>query len=106
MSTTTQPTYQHPDFPNLQFSPPPKKRRRWPWVLVGVLGTFVVLFGGCAALLGGAASQMSKDKTEVNDGGVSKGIGSQDATADVGTPTMTPPDSIGYATVQIPVTNN
>ena len=37
---------------------------------------------------------------------MSNGIGSKDATTDVGSPTMTPADSIGSSTVQIPVTNN
>ena len=106
MSTPTPTIHSHPDFPNLQVTPPTKKRRRWPWVLVGVGGTFVVLMGGCAALIGGAASQINNDAAEVAEGGVSNGIGSKDATADVGTPTMTPADSLGFSTVQIPVTNN
>src|SRR4051794_30352369 len=96
--------------PQLQVVAAPKKRRRWPWILVGIVGTFVVLGGGCAALVGGAvkhaADSAAKDAKVVAEGGVSNGIGTQDATADVGTPTMGAPDAIGVAYVQIPVTNN
>lgn len=44
-------TYQQPQQP---YYPPPKKRRVWLWVLLGGLGTLVLLFGGCMALVGGA----------------------------------------------------
>jgi hypothetical protein len=37
---------------------------------------------------------------------VSTGFGSRDATADIGTPTMTAPDAIDVAYIQIPVTNH
>ena len=111
MTTPTLPTYSRADFPNLTPMAPPKKRRRWPWVLVGIFGTFAVLIGGCAALIGGAAKQIADDAAdeaaEVADGGVSNGAGSRDATADVGTPTMTPEDSLGLSFIQTrPVTNH
>jgi hypothetical protein len=107
--TGPNPTSSPANFPQFQVTPP-KKRRRWPWILVGVLGTFVVLGGGCAALIGGAAKQVAdsaaKQAEVAAEGGVSNGIGSQDATADVGTPTMAAPDAIGVVYVQIPVTNH
>ena len=98
-----------PHFPQVQVTPP-KKRRRWPWVLLGIGGTFAVLIGGCTALFAGAASQIDDAVEEANEevaeGGISNGIGSQDATADVGTPTMEAPDAIGVSYIKIPVTNN
>jgi hypothetical protein len=107
--TGPNPTSSRADFPQFQVTPP-TKRRRWPWILVGVVGTFVVLGGGCAALIGGAAKQVAdsaaKQAEVAAEGGVSNGIGSQDAAADVGTPTMAAPDAIGIVYVQLPVTNH
>ncbi|MBB5915053.1 hypothetical protein BJY24_003920 [Nocardia transvalensis] len=34
----------------------------WPWVLGGILAFFVLLFGGCAALFGGAVHEASKQE--------------------------------------------
>lgn len=45
-----------------QYAPPPapaRRRRVWPWVLLGMVLVPVLGFVGCAALLGGAASQVS-----------------------------------------------
>ena len=95
MSTPIQtPPFSPDGFTNVTATPP-KKRRRWPWVLLGVGGTFAVLMGGCAALLGTAASQIDDAAAEVAEGGISNGVGTQDATADIGTPTMEAPDTIG-----------
>ncbi|MCA2206321.1 DUF4352 domain-containing protein [Nocardia rosealba] len=57
---------------------PPKKRKVWPWVLGGFLLAVLALFGGCAALIGGAANEVAKSEqarsvaalagTEVRDG--------------------------------------
>ncbi|TXG90550.1 hypothetical protein DW322_10340 [Rhodococcus rhodnii] len=43
--------------------PPPqqKKRRIWPWVLLGVILAFVLLFAGCVALFGGVASEIDRE---------------------------------------------
>ena len=66
--------------------------------------------GGCVALFAGAASQIDDAVEEANEevaeGGISNGVGSQDATADIGTPTMAAPDAIGVSYIKIPVTNN
>jgi hypothetical protein len=104
MATPT-PTFPAPQAPQVNVVPP-KQRRRWPWILLGVGGTFAVLMGGCVALIGGAASQLDDAAEEVNEDGISNGVGSQDATADVGTPSMAAPDAIGVSYVQIPVTNH
>jgi hypothetical protein len=96
---------QLPEMPPVAAAAPVKQRRRWPWVLAGVGGAFAVLIGGCAALLGGAAQQATDNANRVADGGISSGIGASDATADVGTPTMTT-DEVGLAWAEIPVTNN
>ncbi|MEG8180798.1 DUF4352 domain-containing protein [Nocardia terpenica] len=53
MSTPQQPPYIYP-------TPPQRRKRRvWPWVLLGVFGALVLVFGGCAALVTGAAHQAS-----------------------------------------------
>ncbi|WP_437426215.1 DUF4352 domain-containing protein [Williamsia muralis] len=46
-----------------QQAPPPKKRKIWPWILLGV---FVLLFGGCVAALAGLSSN---DEATVTSGG-------------------------------------
>ena len=104
MATST-PTFSAPPVPQISVTPP-KKRRRWPWILLGVGATFAVLMGGCMALVGAAASQIGDEAAEVAEGGISNGVGSHDATADIGTPTMAAPDAIGVSHVEIPVTNN
>ena len=53
-----------------------------------------------------AAGQIDDAAEEVAEGGISNGVGSQDATADIGTPTMAAPDAIGVSYITIPVTNN
>jgi hypothetical protein len=106
VTNTPPPTLAPPSVPS---SPPPvptKNRRRWPWIVLGVGIAFMVMFGGCAALLGGAVKSANDAAKKAAEGGVSAGIGSQDATADIGTPTMTAPDAIGVSYIQIPVTNN
>ncbi len=65
-----------PPVPN--YPPPQKKRAVWPWVLGGFLACVVLLFGGCAALISGIASEAGKQEekrttaaaagTEVRDG--------------------------------------
>ncbi|MGW5451000.1 DUF4352 domain-containing protein [Nocardia sp. NPDC003979] len=64
---------QQPYYPQL-----PKKRKVWPWVLGGFLLAVLALFGGCVALIGGAANEVAKSEqarsvaapagTEVRDG--------------------------------------
>ncbi|WP_067704563.1 DUF4352 domain-containing protein [Nocardia jejuensis] len=58
--------------------PPPKKRAVWPWVLGGIFACILLLFGGCALMIGSVANEVSKQDekntttaplgTEVRDG--------------------------------------
>ncbi|WP_433733525.1 MmpS family transport accessory protein [Nocardia sp. CA-129566] len=53
-----QPPYgQPPQPPYGQYPRPPKKRKVWPWVLLGV---FLLMFGGCVAIIGTAGHEASK----------------------------------------------
>ena len=85
---------------------PPKRKRIWLRVLVVVVVLFGLMVGGCTALLGSAAKSVSDDADKVAAGGVSTGVGSKDASADVGTPTLLAPDAIGVSYVEVPITNN
>ncbi|MGM7645830.1 DUF4352 domain-containing protein [Nocardia sp. JW2] len=73
------PQHTNPGAPQQPYYPqPPKKRKVWPWVLGGFLLAVLALFGGCAALIGGAANEVAKSEqarsvaapagTEVRDG--------------------------------------
>lgn len=93
-----------------QAPPPPapqpvKKSRKWRWILL--VSGFVVI-GGCGALVVGgvAAVDEAADQAAESNGGISNGVGSADATADVGTPVLEAPDAIGVSYIRIPVTNN
>jgi hypothetical protein len=48
--------YPPPGYPPQQ----PKKRKVWPWVVGGVILVVILLFGGCLALIGGAANEVDK----------------------------------------------
>ncbi|MFI1920507.1 DUF4352 domain-containing protein [Nocardia sp. NPDC020380] len=68
---------------------PPRKRRVWPWVLFGVFACIALLFGGCVALVGGAAHEVAKQEaqstsvapvgSEVRDGKFAFTVNSVDA---------------------------
>ncbi|MEV0684572.1 DUF4352 domain-containing protein [Nocardia sp. NPDC050378] len=73
------PQHTNPGAPQQPYYPqPPKKRKVWPWVLGGFLLAVLALFGGCVALIGGAANEVAKSEqarsvaapagTEVRDG--------------------------------------
>lgn len=47
-----------PQQPYYPPQPPPKKRRVWLWVLLGVIGAFILMFAACAAMVGGAAKSI------------------------------------------------
>ncbi|MFD3506384.1 DUF4352 domain-containing protein [Nocardia sp. NPDC058666] len=77
MSTPQYPA--NPGVPQQPYYPqPPRKKKVWPWVLGGFVVAVLVLFGGCAALIGGAANEVAKTQesksvpapagTEVRDG--------------------------------------
>ncbi|KAF0846312.1 DUF4352 domain-containing protein [Nocardia caishijiensis] len=73
------PQHTNPGAPQQPYYPqPPKKRKVWPWVLGGFFLAILALFGGCAALIGGAAKEVAENEqarsvaapvgTEVRDG--------------------------------------
>ncbi len=76
----TNPQYPtNPGVPQQPYYPqPPRKKKVWPWVLGGFALAVLVLFGGCAALVGTAANEVAKAEestsvaapagTEVRDG--------------------------------------
>jgi hypothetical protein len=49
-----------------QYPPPQKKRKVWPWVLGGVIGVFILLFGGCVAILASVGDSLKSDTPTVN----------------------------------------
>ena len=54
----------HPEQPyGGQYPPqlPPKKRKKWPWIVGGIILLFVAMVGGCMALIGGAANEIDKE---------------------------------------------
>ncbi|MEU6565276.1 MmpS family transport accessory protein [Nocardia nova] len=62
----TAPQGQYPQGPPPGYYQPPKKRKKWPWVLGGIVLLFAVLLGGCMALVGGAVNSVDKEsKREV-----------------------------------------
>lgn len=72
------------------------RKKRW-W-LAGIVVLLVVIV---AASSGGGS-----DKPTNDNGDVSKGLGTKDATGDIGTVTLLPADSIGVRYVEITVTNH
>lgn len=63
------PDPQHPGQPYPGHYPPqipPKKRKIWPWVLLAVCVVLIALFGGCVALVGGAANEVGKAITSAS----------------------------------------
>ncbi|MFE1595945.1 DUF4352 domain-containing protein [Nocardia sp. NPDC058705] len=73
------PQHPNPVAPQQPYYPqPPRKKKVWPWVLGGFVLAVLVLFGGCAALIGTAANEVAKAEeskavaapagTEVRDG--------------------------------------
>ncbi len=61
-----QPQYPQGPPPPGYYQETPKKRKKWPWVLGGIVLFFVLLLGGCMALVGGAVNSVDKEaKREV-----------------------------------------
>ena len=58
----TAPQPQQPNPYNQQYFPqqPPKKRKKWPWIVGAVVIVFIAIIGGCAAMVGGVASEFDK----------------------------------------------
>ncbi|MFD4179975.1 MmpS family transport accessory protein [Rhodococcus sp. NPDC058514] len=59
------PPGQYPPPGYYQQQPPPAKRKKWPWILGGIVLVCILAFAGCAALLGGAANEIDKELNEV-----------------------------------------
>ncbi|WP_280418801.1 MmpS family transport accessory protein [Nocardia carnea] len=46
-------------------SQPPKKKPKWPWILVGgILLVILLVCGGCVALMGGIGNEIDKETSE------------------------------------------
>ncbi|MBB3039586.1 MmpS family transport accessory protein [Hoyosella altamirensis] len=43
------------------YQQPPKKKKKWPWILGGIILFFVLIFGGCMALIGGVATELDRE---------------------------------------------
>ena len=76
--------------------------------IVGVtLGAAALIVLGISATSGGADAEKADAPADAGtDPTISTGIGSKDASADVGVPVMEAPDAIGVSYINIPVTNN
>jgi hypothetical protein len=107
----TTPTGWGPQTPPAQYAPPIKEakpfyRKWWFWVFIV---TPIVLFAGCTAITIGALSGVDTDSSlteATNESGISQGVGSKDASADVKLVRFSGPDVLGLMTVHIEVTNN
>lgn len=62
---TDQPQQPYPGQPYYPPQQPPKKRKKWPWVLLGIFILLVALFGGCMAVVGKAVDSVDKDSKTV-----------------------------------------
>lgn len=54
-----------PFAPLARLAQPPKKRKKWPWVLLALVVVFLVFVGGCVALIGGAAESIEDESERV-----------------------------------------
>jgi hypothetical protein len=70
--------------------------------IVPIAALGLLTLGACSSDLEGTAKLDGKPSSD----GVSNGVGTKDATADVGAPTAAAPDAIGFVTIKIPVTNH
>lgn len=55
------PNQPYPGQPYPPQQQPPKKRKKWPWILLAICVVIIAMFGGCAALIGGAAKSISDE---------------------------------------------
>jgi hypothetical protein len=54
-------------YPNQYQQPhaqPPKKRKKWPWILLAVVVLFIAAMGGCVALIGGAVDSVDEESNK------------------------------------------
>ncbi|AUH69800.1 MULTISPECIES: MmpS family transport accessory protein [Gordonia] len=40
--------------------PPAKKRKKWPWIVGGLVVLFIAVIAGCSAMVGGVANEIDK----------------------------------------------
>lgn len=72
MTDPNNPGQQYPQQPGQYpppgpYVPPQKKRKKWPWVLLALVVVFLVLVGGCIALIGGAAESIDDEAKRTVD---------------------------------------
>ncbi|GAB20195.1 hypothetical protein GOEFS_106_00930 [Gordonia effusa NBRC 100432] len=48
-------------YPQQPYPAPPKKKAKWPWILLALVVVFLALVGGCVALVGGAANEVANE---------------------------------------------
>lgn len=53
-------TDQTPGYQPPAYQPPPKKRKKWPWVLAAIAVLILVAAGGCIALVGSAVEEVDR----------------------------------------------
>jgi hypothetical protein len=57
---------QYPQMLGQPYVPPAeKKRKKWPWIVGGIVLVFIAMIAGCAALIGGAAKHVSDEANRV-----------------------------------------
>jgi hypothetical protein len=61
--------YQGGYYPPPAYNQPPKRRKIWPFVLGGVLGVFILFFGGCVAFVALVGKSMDSSKPSVSVNG-------------------------------------
>lgn len=76
--------------------PPPRKRKAWPWVLSSLLLVTLLVIGGCAALLKGAADRIGEPNAVTHSS-----ASPTDTPSDEPTPTDTDTPSDGPEQLQI-----
>lgn len=59
--TTPQAPQPNP-YPQQPYVPqqPPKKRKKWPWIVGAIVIVFIAIVAGCSALVGGVANEIDK----------------------------------------------
>jgi hypothetical protein len=76
------------------------------WILI----MFAILIGISVGVSAGntkhTTTTQSTTEAKSTVSSISQGLGARDASADVGTPIMAPPDSIGFQEITAPVTNH
>ena len=45
------------------YQPAPQKKKKWPWIVGGIILIIVLFFAGCMALVGGVANEIDKESS-------------------------------------------